>query len=54
MGRLVARMQRDREDADYETGAVFTVTEASQMIQSAETFLTEARRLIQPPNPPAV
>jgi uncharacterized protein len=24
MGRLVSRMQRDREDADYSTGAVFT------------------------------
>jgi hypothetical protein len=24
MARLVSRMQRDREDADYSTGAVFT------------------------------
>ena len=45
MGRLVSRMQRDREDADYASGAVFTDEEASQMIADAETFLTEARRL---------
>jgi uncharacterized protein (UPF0332 family) len=46
MGRLVSRMQRDREDADYAAGAVFTGAEASQMIADAETFLAEARRLI--------
>ena len=46
MGRLVSRMQRDREDADYATGAVFTATEASQMIAQAESFLAEASRLI--------
>jgi uncharacterized protein len=51
MGRLVSRMQRDREDADYETGAVFTSAEASQMIQGAETFLAEARRLMESPPP---
>jgi uncharacterized protein (UPF0332 family) len=45
MGRLVSRMQRDREDADYATGAVFTDQEASEMIASAEAFLSEARRL---------
>ena len=27
MGRLVSRMQRDREDADYAAGAVFTEQE---------------------------
>jgi uncharacterized protein (UPF0332 family) len=48
MGRLVSRMQRDREDADYATGAVFTDQEANQMIGDAETFLAEARRLIPP------
>jgi uncharacterized protein (UPF0332 family) len=46
MGRLVSRMQRDREDADYATGAVFTEQEASEMITSAEAFLSEARKLI--------
>jgi uncharacterized protein (UPF0332 family) len=49
MGRLVSRMQRDREDADYATGAVFTHEEASQMIADAETFLMEARRMIAGP-----
>lgn len=46
MGRLVSRMQRDREDADYAIGAVFTDEEVSRMLGEAETFLTEARRLI--------
>jgi uncharacterized protein len=46
MGRLVSRMQRDREDADYSTGAVFTIQEAAQMISDAESFLAEARRLV--------
>ena len=46
MGRLVSRMQRDREDADYEPGAVFTGEQASQLIADAETFLAEARRLV--------
>lgn len=49
MGRLVSRMQRDREDADYATGAVFTHEEASQTIADAEAFLTEARRMIAAP-----
>jgi hypothetical protein len=39
MGRLVSRMQRDREDADYSTGAVFTDEKAAQMIADAEAFL---------------
>jgi uncharacterized protein (UPF0332 family) len=46
MGRLVSRMQRDREDADYAPGAVFTSVEAAQMIADADAFLAEARRLI--------
>ena len=46
MGRLVSRMQRNREDADDSTGAVFTIEEASQMIADAEGFLAEARRLV--------
>jgi uncharacterized protein (UPF0332 family) len=46
MGRLVSRMQRDREDADYATGAVFTGAEVVQMIADAEAFMSEARRLI--------
>jgi uncharacterized protein (UPF0332 family) len=47
LGRLVSRMQRDREDADYATGAVFTEAEVSRMVADAETFLAEARRLIE-------
>jgi hypothetical protein len=46
MGRLVSRMQRDREDADYSMGAVFTTEETSKMIGEAETFVAEARRLV--------
>ena len=46
LGRLVSRMQRDREDADYAAGAVFTADEAARMIANAETFLAETRRLI--------
>jgi uncharacterized protein (UPF0332 family) len=39
-------MQRDREDADYSTGAVFTTEETSRMIADAEAFIAEARRLV--------
>ena len=46
MGRLLSRMQRDREDADYLTGAVFTDAEASEMITDAERFLDQVRRLL--------
>lgn len=46
MGRLISRMQRDREDADYATGAVFTDDEAAQMIADAAAFLAEARHLL--------
>jgi uncharacterized protein (UPF0332 family) len=48
MGRLISRMQRDREDADYVTGAVFTGEEAAQMIADAAQFLADARRLATP------
>lgn len=46
MGRLVSRMQRDREDADYATGVVFTTEETGQLIEDAKAFLAEARRLV--------
>ena len=49
MGRVVSRMQRDREDADYATGAVFTQQEAAQLIADADAFVSEARRLIAAP-----
>jgi len=46
MGRLLARMQRDREDADCESGAVFTGAESAATIADAERFLAEARRIV--------
>ena len=46
MGRLVSRLQRDREDADYALGAVFTREEAGTIIADAEAFVAEVRRLI--------
>jgi hypothetical protein len=45
-GRLVARMQRDREDADYDTGAVFTDAQAQAMIADAGGFLAEVERML--------
>jgi uncharacterized protein (UPF0332 family) len=48
MGRLLSRMQRDREDADYAIGAVFTAAEAASMIGSAERFLGEVQRILGP------
>lgn len=48
-GRLLARLQRDREDADYDTGAVFTATEAASMIGRAQQFVADARRLLDVP-----
>ncbi|PYR69432.1 MAG: hypothetical protein DMF88_06080 [Acidobacteria bacterium] len=47
MGRLVSRLQRDREDADYAGGAVFTPDEAARTISEAERFVDAARLLIQ-------
>jgi uncharacterized protein (UPF0332 family) len=52
MGRLVSRMQRDREDADYALGAVFTGEESARLIADAQAFLVEARRLIAEPGRP--
>ncbi len=46
MGRLISRMQRDREDADYATGAVFTDEQSSEMIGDAEAFVAEVQRLL--------
>ena len=48
LGRLVSRLQRDREDADYVTGAVFTDAEAAAAVADAERFLAEVRRLLDP------
>jgi uncharacterized protein (UPF0332 family) len=45
-GRLIATMQRNREDADYETGAVFTANEARSALDDAQGFLREVRRIL--------
>ena len=45
-GRLISRMQRDREDADYASGAIFTLEEVARMIADAEAFLSDTRRII--------
>jgi len=45
MGRLLSRLQRDREDADYATGAVFTAEEAGKVLAEAEAFVAEARQV---------
>jgi uncharacterized protein (UPF0332 family) len=44
--RLISRMQRDREDADYEPAAVFTSAEAAILIVDAEKFLNDMKRMI--------
>ena len=46
VGRLLARMQRDREDADYLAGAVFTDDEANEMVRNAARVLAEVRRVV--------
>lgn len=46
LGRLVSHLQRDREDADYQTGAVFTDEEAAIAIGDAERFVEAARGLL--------
>lgn len=46
MGRLLSRMQRDREDADYLSGAVFTGVEARELVENAERFLDEIVSLL--------
>lgn len=47
-GRFISRMQRDREDADYEPAAVFTPEEAAALIDGTERFLSEAKHIIGP------
>jgi len=46
LGRLVSRLQRDREDADYGVGSVFTADEADKAIADARRFADEVRRLL--------
>ena len=38
MGRLLSRLQRDREDADYATGAVFTAEEAGKVLAESRSL----------------
>jgi uncharacterized protein (UPF0332 family) len=47
MGRLLSRMQRDREDADYLAGAVFTESDAQEMLTSAGSFLADVERILK-------
>jgi uncharacterized protein len=51
MGRLISRMQRDREDADYEPAAVFTGEEAETLIAGAWRFLEESKRIVRTATP---
>ena len=46
LGRLLSRLQRDREDADYVAGAVFTATEAQETITGAASFLAATEQLV--------
>lgn len=46
MGRTLAHLQRDREDADYATGAVFTEKEAVAAIADAQSFLDSVSALM--------
>lgn len=46
LGRLLSRLQRDREDADYVAGAVFTAAEAQEIIAGAASFLAAAEQLV--------
>jgi uncharacterized protein (UPF0332 family) len=47
IGRLVSRMQRDREDADYVAGAVFTDREASALIADAQKALVALEAVVE-------
>lgn len=44
-------MQRDREDADYDPGAVFTPSEVAVMIERARQFVNDVSRLLGVPPP---
>lgn len=46
LAREAAHMQRDREDADYMTEAVFTADEAKDMVELAQRFIATARGLL--------
>jgi uncharacterized protein (UPF0332 family) len=46
LGRLVSHMQKDREDSDYVTSAVFTAMEGEEAVRNADHFLEVARGLV--------
>ncbi len=46
LGRLVSHLQRDREDADYVVGAVFTASEADPILDDAKWACAEIQRLL--------
>ncbi|MBN1961330.1 MAG: HEPN domain-containing protein [Deltaproteobacteria bacterium] len=46
LARQAAHMQRDREDADYMTSAVFTTDEAEVIVTEAQQFLTAAEQIL--------
>lgn len=46
LGRALAHLQRDREDADYTSGAVFTARDTASALAQAELFSAEVRRLL--------
>lgn len=48
LGRVISRLQRDREDADYNIGAVFTDQEARAAIEDAERLLSAVRGIVAP------
>lgn len=47
LGRLLAHMQRDREDADYDPGVVLTEAESAQALVDAARFLGAVESLLR-------
>jgi uncharacterized protein (UPF0332 family) len=48
LGRAVAHLQRDREDADYTSSAVFTEQDTATALGQAGRFLDAVRQLLGP------
>jgi hypothetical protein len=46
LARLVSRLQRDREDADYLATAVFTLAESEAAVRDAAQFLASAQAIL--------
>lgn len=45
--RSFSRLQADREDADYESGAVFTAEAATDVLEQAQSFSKACRDLVE-------